>query len=335
MSGPAPAKIGIIGTGAWGTALAQSLCADRPGTVILHARRTEIAEAINTHHQNPALPDVALHTAIRASTDLADFRDCAALLVTTPAQHLRATMQILRAQGSTDIPLLICAKGIEIATGQLMSEVAAQELPDTPVAVFTGPTFAHDIVRGHPAAITLAASDPGLAAQLRDLVGTRVLRPYVSDDIIGAQVGGAIKNVIAIGCGMVIGAGLGESARAALLTRGLAEMARLAVRLGGKRETLMGLSGLGDLMLTATSLQSRNFSLGVRLGEGQTPDGILAVRQAVTEGVHTARAVAHLAARLKVDMPVSTIIDRCLHEELSIGGALMALLDRPLRGEVS
>jgi glycerol-3-phosphate dehydrogenase (NAD(P)+) len=250
-----------------------------------------------------------------------------------PAQHLRAVLGELAPRLDAATPLVLCAKGIEEETGKLLSEIVAELAPDNPFAVLSGPTFAAEVAAGLPTAVTVASSDQALTARLAEALATSSFRPYASTDPTGAELGGALKNVIAIACGIVEGAGLGANARAALMTRGLAEIVRLGVRLGAKAETFLGLSGLGDLTLTCNSLQSRNCSLGVALGEGRALADILAERQAVTEGVATSAAAVRLARRLDVDMPVVTAVDGILHSYADIGATIRALLARPLKAE--
>jgi glycerol-3-phosphate dehydrogenase (NAD(P)+) len=328
-------RIGIVGGGAWGTALALAL--NRAGQrVLLWAREAETIEAVNDRHENPLfLPGIALDLELRATGDLVQVAASDIVLLATPAQHLRATTTALAPLLDPAIPLVICTKGIEETTGSLMSEVVAANLPRNAVAVLSGPTFAAEVARGLPTAVTLAAGDPGLGRRLAAAIGSRAFRPYVSDDVPGAQVGGAIKNVVAIACGIVMGRKLGDNARAALITRGLAEMVRLALAKGGRAETLMGLSGLGDLTLTATSLQSRNHSLGVALGRGEKLEAILAARHSVAEGVTSARAAAVLAQRLSVDMPIVAAVDAILHRTAPIDAVIEELLSRPLRAETT
>jgi glycerol-3-phosphate dehydrogenase (NAD(P)+) len=326
-------RIGIVGAGAWGTALAQLLC--RAGReVALWAREPEVAAAIARDHVNPLfLPDIALDPAIRASQDLRAVAGGAeALLLAVPAQYLRAVCRALKPL-SPSVPLVICAKGIETATGALMSEAAAAELPGAPLAVLSGPTFAVEVARGRPTAITLATRDEALGRLLIAALGTPLFRPYLSDDLVGAEIGGAVKNVMAIACGIVAGKRLGDNARAALIARGLAEMMRLAAAKGGRAETLMGLSGLGDLVLTCTAAQSRNYSLGVALGEGQSLRDILAARRSIAEGVDSAAAAAMLARRLGVEMPIVAAVDSILHRGAPIDDAIAALLARPFKSE--
>ena len=326
-------KIGIIGAGAWGTALAQ-VYATAGNDVILWARESEVIAAVNAQHENAGfLPGVKLHDKIRATGDLAQAAKADILLIVTPAQHVRATLTSLKGLAKKSRPFVICAKGLETGTGKMLSDVAAEELPDSKIAILTGPTFASEIARGLPSAVTVAAKSKKSAENIRDMLASKTLRPYVSTDMTGVQIGGAVKNVIAIASGIVAGKGLGDSARAALITRGLAETARLGAALGAKKETLMGMCGVGDLVLTASSMQSRNYSLGFELGQGRTVDEVLGARKSVTEGVHTAKAVMVMAKNHSMDMPISAAVDDCLNNGLSIDAAIAALLERPLRNE--
>ena len=327
-------SVGIIGGGAWGTALA--VIARRAGRdVALWALEPEVVAAVNGQHRNPLyLPDVSFDPAITATTELIAAAPADIIMLVAPAQHLRALCLKLAPHIKANTPVVICAKGIERGTSALMTDVVAEALPQAAMMVLSGPTFAREVALGLPTAITLGAADQGLGRKVAEAISSPTFRPYLTQDVVGAEVGGAVKNVLAIGCGMADGKGLGANARAALLTRGLAEIVRLAVARGGKPETLMGLSGLGDLVLTATSLQSRNYSLGVALGKGQTLDEVLGARRSVTEGVTTAEAVVTLAAKLKVDMPICAAVDRVLNHGAAIEDMLRGLLERPLRDEV-
>lgn len=332
MSAPLRA-IGIVGAGAWGTALASAARRAQRDTVVW-ARDPAVAQRINGAHANPAyLPDITLDEAVRATSDLAQVAAADALLLVTPAQHLRAVSQNLAPHLPADRPIVVCAKGLEQPSGLLMSEVLAQTLPGRSVAVLSGPTFADEVARGLPTAVTLAAADPALGERLIAAIGSRTFRPYLSHDPIGTQIGGAVKNVIAIACGIVAGRQLGENARAALITRGLAEVGRLSLALGGRAETLMGLSGLGDLALTCTSMRSRNYSLGRALGEGRSRDEILGERRSVTEGVFSAAAVLARAQRHRIEMPITAAVDAILNRGAEIETAVAALLDRPFTVE--
>ncbi len=327
-------RIGIIGGGGWGTALAAAAC--RAGReVVIWAREPEVVEAINGGHQNGRfLPGVALVPAIVATAEMAAAAgDADAVLLAPPAQHLRAVAEALAPRLAAGTPVIICAKGIEQESLALMSEVAAETLPETPVAVLSGPTFARDVALGLPAAVTLAAAEPGLGERLAAALGGARFRPYLSTDVVGAQIGGAVKNVLAIACGVVIGRGLGENARAALITRGLAEMMRLGAAKGARAETLMGLSGLGDLTLTCTGEQSRNMTLGLALGRGEALADVLAARRSVTEGVTTSVSVAALAGELGVDMPISAAVNAILHRGAGIDAEIEKLMARPFKAE--
>lgn len=326
-------KIGVVGAGAWGTALAAT--ARRAGRdVVLQAHETEVAEAINTSHENTTyLPGVKLDDGIRATTDLADIAACDAVLLVMPAQFLRAVTSEMTSLWRDGVPAVICAKGIEQKTGALLSEIAAETLPNAPLAVLSGPTFAIEVARGLPTGVTLASKDPDIATRLSAAIGTSTFRAYRSQDIIGVELGGAIKNVLAIGCGIIQGRGMGDNARAAFITRGLAEMARIAAAKGAEPETLVGLSGLGDLTLTCNAMQSRNFSLGVGLGEGRSLEDILGERASVTEGVFSASSAVQLAASLGVDAPICSAMDGILNKQIDIDATIQSLLARPVGDE--
>jgi len=325
-------KIGVIGAGAWGTALAQSL-ANSGRDVLMWARENEVVESINNHHENTMyLKDVRLNEMIKATHNMEDISHCDLFLISTPAQHVRATLETMK-NALAGKPFVICAKGIEIKTGDMMSEVAEQVIPDCKVGILSGPTFASEIARGLPCAVTLAMKDKALGEEIVNHMGSRTLRTYLTNDVTGAQVGGAVKNVIAIASGVVIGRKMGESARCALVTRGLTEMGRLASALGAKKSTLMGMCGVGDTMLTCSSMQSRNFSLGFALGEGKTLEEVLGERIAVTEGVHTAKALRVMSENNAVDMPISRAVNDFLNEGIAIDEIIEKLLDRPLRSE--
>jgi len=327
-------RIGVIGAGAWGTALA--VTARRAGrAVALWAREPEVVESVNVRHCNELfLPGVPLDAAIHASGDQSEVvAGVDALLLVTPAQHLRAGCRALAGQCRPGLPVVICSKGIELASYALMHEVVAAELPQATIAVLSGPTFAAEVARGQPTAITLACGEAGIGQALVEALGTPSFRPYLSDDLVGAEIGGAVKNVLAIACGIVEGRGFGDNARAALITRGLAELTRLALARGARIETLMGLSGLGDLILTASSTQSRNYSLGFALGEGQSLAEILGGRHSVTEGVHSAAAVVGMADRCGIEMPICAAIDAVINRGAGLEAEIEGLLARPFRNE--
>ena len=326
-------RIGIVGAGAWGTALAAT--ARRAGRdVVLWARAPDVAEGTNLRNENRLyLPGVPLDPEVRATAEPADLAEAEVLLMVVPAQHLRAVSAQLADHIPEGRPVVVCAKGIEQESGQLMTEVLAETLPGRPLAVLSGPNLATEIACGLPAATTLAAEDEVLAERLAAALGSKTFRPYISPDPVGAQIGGAVKNVIAIACGIVGGRRLGSNARAALITRGLAEVVRLGRAKGARAETLMGLSGLGDLTLTCTSITSRNHSLGRALGEGRALDEIMAKRRSVAEGVFSAQAVVALAETLNVEMPISAAVDAILNHGAGIDETIEALLARPFRPE--
>lgn len=322
--------VGIIGGGAWGTALA-AVMAQIHDDVLIWAREDEVVASINETHENHSfLRGLPLSPKIRATGDLTDMAGCDALLIVTPAQHVRATLAALP---DSDAPLLLCAKGIEAETQLLVSDIAAEVRPRSPLAVLSGPTFAHEVAAGKPTAITLATANQALGARLMRLIAAPHFRPYWSDDVTGAEIGGAVKNVLAIGCGVVDGAGLGLNARAALIARGFAEMQRYGLARGARTETLAGLSGLGDLVLTCSSENSRNFSLGRGLGQGHAAADLLADRRTVAEGAFTAPVLAQSAQALGVEMPIVAAVCALLEGKASVGEVVQALLARPLRAE--
>ena len=326
-------RIGVAGAGSWGSALA-STCSRAGRAVTLWGRDAAVIETLNRVHENPAyLPGVALAPAIRATADLGDLAAAEVCLLAVPAQGLRAVATALAAVLGESVPVVLCAKGIEAESGLMMTEVAAEALPGRPLAVLSGPTFAGEVARGLPTAVTLASRDTGLAARLAETLGSRSFRPYVSDDPLGAEIGGTVKNVLAIACGIVAGRRLGDNARAALVTRGLAEMTRLALARGGKLETMMGLSGLGDLTLTCTALQSRNYSLGVALGEGRSLAAALAASRGVVEGRFSAAAVVAMAEGQGVEMPICQAVDAVVNRGADLDSTIAALLGRPFKAE--
>ncbi len=321
--------VGVLGAGAWGTALAQVIAAGGRD-VRLWAREPEVMREVNAAHVNtPFLPGVALSPSIVATDDLGAIADCAFTLVVTPAQHMRAILGALARNGR---PLVLCSKGIEAGTHRLLSEVAAELHPASAIAVLSGPTFAGEVARGLPTAVTLACTDEGCAPGLAAEIARPSFRPYTSTDVVGAEIGGAVKNVLAIACGVVEGAGLGQNARAALIARGFAEMTRFGLARGARAETLGGLSGLGDLVLTCSSTSSRNFSLGVGLGQGRSAAELLSDRRTVAEGAFTAPVLAEAARAAGVDMPVTDAVCRLL-AGAPAGEIVERLLARPLRAE--
>lgn len=331
MAGRARRRIAVLGAGAWGTALAAQ--AARAGNAVrLWARDEARAAAIGAARENARyLPGVPLSPAIEVTTDAATALEGALVtLVAVPAQHMRAVLAALPAAAA---PLVVCAKGVERGTLRLPLELVGELRPGAPGAVLSGPNFAHEIARGLPAAAVVASHDAGLRNLVAELLGSAGFRLYGGDDPVGVQVGGAAKNVISIAAGAVIGAGLGENARAALVTRGLAELSRLTVALGGRAETAAGLSGLGDLLLTTTGPGSRNTSLGVEIARGATLADALASRVGVAEGVETAPAIVARAAQAGVELPICAAVADLLGGRIGVGDAMGRLLARPRRDE--
>lgn len=326
-------SIGVIGGGAWGTALAQTArLAGRD--VVLWVREPEVAADINERHVNSLfLPGVPLDAALSATADLSRIAEMDAVLMVAPAQHARVVGQQLAKALTVGKPVVICAKGLEQATGSLMADVLAQVLPQATLSALSGPSFAADVARGLPAALTLACSDAQLGQSLAQSLGYRHFRLYWSSDVTGVQLGGAVKNVLAIAAGIVDGRKLGASAHAALVTRGFAELSRFGAALGARTETLMGLSGLGDLLLTCGSPQSRNMSLGRALGQGQSLGEVLGNRRSVAEGVYTAAAVVKVARERGVEMPICEAVHAIVEGLSTVDAAIEALLARPFKAE--
>jgi glycerol-3-phosphate dehydrogenase (NAD(P)+) len=327
-------RLAIIGGGAWGTALA--IVARRAGSQpVIWARDPDVVAAINQRHENPLfLPEVTLDPAIAATDEIgAALQGAEAALLVVPAQFLRGVTKRLAPHLRRTLPVLLCAKGIEAGSLKTMSEIARDILPDCPAAVLSGPSFAAEVARDRPTAVTIASLDASLGRAFMTALGGSRFRPYLSQDPIGAEIGGAIKNVLAIACGIVVGRGMGDNARAALITRGLAEMIRLGEVKGGRAETFRGLSGLGDLVLTCTAPQSRNYALGVALGHGRSLAAALHGSRSVVEGVATAAAVARLGERFGIEMPIGERVDALLHRGASIDGMIDQLLGRPYRAE--
>lgn len=325
-------NIGILGAGAWGTALAYtSMQAGRD--VHIWALEADVASALNAGRGNPDyLPGLSL-PAMPSSSVLADLSGSDAILSVVPAQHARKVFTDLAPHVARGTPVLLCSKGIEQSSLSLMTDVLHETIPHAVPAVLSGPSFAADVARGLPTAVTLACAEKAMGEQLMKAIGRPMFRPYWSNDLIGAEVGGAVKNVLAIACGIVEGLRLGKSAHAALIARGFAEMTRLAVALGAQPQTLAGLCGLGDLVLTCSSVQSRNMSFGKALGEGKSAEDILGERNSVTEGVATAPALMALAQREKVDMPICESVAAILSGHKSLNEAMQDLLARPFTQE--
>jgi glycerol-3-phosphate dehydrogenase (NAD(P)+) len=319
-------RIAVIGAGAWGTALANA--AARAGReVMLWARDPATVVALTTTRESPRLPGIKLDERIAATGALADAAGADAVLLAVPAQDLRTAALALASHLGAGIPVVACAKGIERGTHKFMTEVIVDELPAAMPAILSGPSFATDVARGLPTAITLACADETVAAMLTQALGSQTFRPYHTTDVRGVEIGGAAKNVLAIGAGIVEGRKLGASATAALVTRGFAELARFGRALGARPETLTGLSGLGDVVLSCSSPQSRNFSLGIALGQGRKPDSKLA------EGAFTAAALVELANEKNVEMPIAAAVAAVLDGSLSVDAAIESLMARPFRAE--
>jgi glycerol-3-phosphate dehydrogenase (NAD(P)+) len=326
-------SVGVIGGGAWGTALAQTLrLAGR--NVTLWAREPETIEDINLRHVNRTfLPGVALDEGVVATGDLLQIAKCDSILMVAPAQHVRSISRQLAPHVRDGQPLVLCAKGIEQSTGKMMGEVIAETLPNVTPAVLSGPSFAADVARGLPAALTVACRNEELGRVLAERFGYHQFRLYWSSDVVGVELGGALKNVLAIAAGIVAGKGLGASAHAGLVTRGFAEMRRLGDALGARTETLMGLSGLGDLILTCGSPQSRNMSLGRALGQGEKLEAVLSGRVSVAEGIYTAAAAVRLANQHSIEMPITSAVHAILEGQATVDDAIAALMRRPFKAE--
>lgn len=325
------AQVGVVGAGAWGTALAQMLASDGR-EVLLWAREAELVDEINTGRTNSLfLPSARLAPAIRATSDLAEMATLPVLLMVTPAQFLSGVLGAMERSGGD---VVLCSKGIEAGTGRLMADVARDAGPGAEIAVLSGPTFAHEVAAGLPTAVTLACE--GGEAQWHRLsaaIARPTFRPYYSEDVTGAEIGGAVKNVLAIACGVVDGLGLGQNARAALISRGFAEMQRFGLALGARAETLSGLSGLGDLVLTCSSTSSRNFSLGKALGEGASAAEVLGAKNSVAEGAFTAPVLAEIARNRGISMPIVEAVVALLEGGAPARDVVAGLLSRPLKAE--
>jgi glycerol-3-phosphate dehydrogenase (NAD(P)+) len=319
-------RIGIIGAGAWGTALANAVA--RAGRdVTLWARDPVIVPLLTTKRENPRLAGIQLDERVAATGAIADAAQADAILLAVPAQGLRVAATALCSHIPTSTPVIACAKGVERGTHRFMTEVIAEALPTALPAILSGPSFAEDVARGLPTAVTLACTDEQIAAALARALGSQTFRPYHTTDVRGVEIGGAAKNVLAIAAGIVQGRKLGASATAALVTRGFAELTRFGRMLGARSETLTGLSGLGDVILSCSTPQSRNFSYGLALGEGRAPEGKLA------EGAFTAAALVELANEEHVEMPIAAAVAAVLDGKLSVDQAIESLLTRPFRAE--
>ncbi len=326
-------SVTVLGGGAWGTALAQ-VAAAAGHNVTLWAREPEVVDGVNQGHENPLfLPGISLSPNVSATSSIEQAAQSELILAVPPAQHMRSVLKSLRPHLKPGAPLVLCAKGVERGSLALMTDVLADEIPEATPAVLSGPGFAKDVARGLPTATTIASPDKAFALRIVATIGLPTFRPYVADDLVGAEIGGAVKNVIAIACGVAEGRKLGDGARAALITRGFAELTRLGSAMGAKAETLSGLCGLGDLVLTCCSMTSRNTSLGAALGEGRALKDILGERLSVAEGAESAPAVVALAAKYGVEMPICAAVDAIIAERINIDEAIVALLSRPFKAE--
>lgn len=327
-------KVGVIGTGIFGTALA--LTAARAGNDILcWARRQDVVDSVNCRHLNPKyLPDVPLPDNIKATIELADvFNFANIILLTVSAQATRSVLQTMKPFVKSNHIIVLCAKGLETESGKMLSEICEEEIPQATVAVLSGPGFAVDIAQKKLTSVTIACAKEGIAAQLTEVFATPYFRPYTTADMISPQIGGSVKNVIAIAAGIIEGAQLGAGARAALITRGLTEMGRLCKAMGGQHTTVMGMSGLGDLVLTTGSSQSRNFSFGYEIGLCGHAGKLIEENTRTVEGLHTARAVIKLARKLKIEMPICEVVNRILFDGISLKSAMEELMSRPYKEE--
>lgn len=326
-------NIGVIGGGAWGTALAQTL-AVAGRDVILWAFEDDCVKAINDHRENTLyLKGVKLSQRIKATSVISHLGELDAVLSVAPAQHTRKILENFAAHMRNAMPIVLCSKGIEISTKQFMSDVLSEVAPKAVTAVLSGPSFAIDVAKGLPTAVTLACEDESIGQDLVKAIAAPTFRPYLANDVLGAEIGGAVKNVLAIVCGIVLGKELGRSAHAAIIARGFAEMTRLGKALGCQPETLTGLCGLGDLVLTCSSEQSRNMSCGLALGKGQSLEDIMASRNSVTEGVASAPALKNMATELGVDMPICTTMADILANQIDVDTAIIKLLSREHKKE--
>ena len=326
-------KISVIGAGAWGTALAEVI--SRQGNEVnLWAREGDVVKSINTSNTNDLyLPNIKLSKLIIAQNNITDVLNCDLLLMVTPAQFMRSILNSLKSCLNEEVPIVLCSKGIETETLNLMSEIAESIMPNNPLAVLSGPSFAIDVVNNKPTAVTLACKNPIIGKSIADSINLATFRPYLSEDVIGAQIGGATKNVIAIAAGVVEGQELGDSARAATIARGYSEINRLAVALGGQEETLAGLSGMGDLILTCNSETSRNFSLGMKLGQGLNAHEATNNLSSVAEGMYSAKAIDKLSKKLGIEMPITNAVNDLIERNRSLGEIIDDLLSRPIRRE--
>lgn len=326
-------NISIIGAGAWGTALAEVI--SRQGNQVnLWAREDDVVKSINTLNENTLyLPNVKLSELIIAQNNLDNMINCDLLLMVTPSQFMRSVLEEIKDNLNDSIPVVLCSKGIETKTLSLMNEITESIIPKNPLSILSGPSFAIDVVNNKPTAVTLACKDLSIGKNIADSISLPTFRPYLSEDVVGAQIGGATKNVIAIAAGVVEGQNLGDSARAATIARGFSEINRLAVALGGQEETLSGLSGMGDLLLTCNSITSRNFSLGIKLGKGLSAEEATDGLSSIAEGMYSAKAIDKLSKKLGVEMPITNAVNDLIERKRSLDEIIDDLLSRPIRRE--
>lgn len=327
-------KIGVVGAGAWGTALAQ-LSATAGCDVTLWAREQDVVTSINDHHENEMfLSGIALSEHITATAELSDMAERDFIFMVVPAQFVRAVLIELHDHISQSAVIVLCAKGIEQSSGKIMTEVVSEILPKSPIVVLSGPTFAREVACGLPSAVTIASKYQQVTKTLSEAIGQPTFRPYASRDIIGAEIGGALKNVFAIACGITTGRKMGDNARAALITRSLSEMVRFGEIYGAERSTMMGLCGLGDLILTCSSPQSRNMSLGISIGEGKSVEELMSGRKTVAEGFYTSSVLAKICREEKIDLPIVMAVNDILHEGKDVDVVITDLLNRPFVSEI-
>jgi glycerol-3-phosphate dehydrogenase (NAD(P)+) len=327
-------KIGVVGAGAWGTALAH-LSARAGCPVRLWAREQDVADSVNERNENEMfLSGIKLNSSIIASTELADMAGMDFIFMVVPAQFVRSVLVTLKNHISEKTGVVLCAKGIEQSTGKLMSEVVSEILPKSPLVVLSGPTFAREVAEGLPSAVTIASKYQRVTERLSEAIGQPTFRPYASRDVIGAEIGGALKNVFAIACGIITGRNMGDNARAALITRSLSEMVRFGEKFGAERSTMMGLCGLGDLILTCSSPQSRNMSLGIAIGKGKSVEELMTDRKTVAEGYHTSSVLARICREEDLDLPLVMAVNDILHKGRDVDTVITDLLNRPFVSEI-
>ncbi|HPF46057.1 MAG: NAD(P)-dependent glycerol-3-phosphate dehydrogenase [Alphaproteobacteria bacterium] len=328
-----PPSIGVVGAGAWGTALAQ-LSTKAGCSVTLWARENDVVTSINQDHENKTfLKGIKLSDKLKATSKLSDIAGHDYIFMVVPAQFLRPVLSDLKHHIQESATIVLCAKGIEQSSGKLMSEVVSEIAPKSPLVVLSGPTFAREVAEGLPSAVTIASKYQRVTKRLSDAIGQPTFRPYGSRDVVGAEIGGALKNVFAIACGITTGRKMGDNARAALITRSLSEMVKFGERYGAERSTMMGLCGLGDLILTCSSPQSRNMSLGIAIGEGKSIDDFLSGRNTVAEGYHTSSVLARICREEKLDLPIVMAVNDILHEGRDVDTVITDLLNRPFVSE--